>query len=139
MYLDCVNVSNTSFAIRPSWADLNRNHPEKLDPALRRPGRFDIQISFHHTTPAQAKALFKHFYPISQFDHDSTVKEKGIMTSEQLEELADAFVSAIFTEDESTDIKAGRTLSMAALQGYLIGHKKDPLIAVEKAKAWARS
>jgi SpoVK/Ycf46/Vps4 family AAA+-type ATPase len=40
------------------------NHPDKLDPALRRPGRFDVKISFSHATTTQATTIFQHFYAL---------------------------------------------------------------------------
>ncbi|ORY24988.1 P-loop containing nucleoside triphosphate hydrolase protein, partial [Naematelia encephala] len=43
------------------------NHPERLDPALSRAGRFDVHLAFFHASRAQARALFLHFYPLEDF------------------------------------------------------------------------
>ncbi|EIW69397.1 hypothetical protein TREMEDRAFT_62261 [Tremella mesenterica DSM 1558] len=45
------------------------NHPNRLDPALSRAGRFDVQIAFTTAIPSQARALFLHFYPAEDFTH----------------------------------------------------------------------
>ncbi|KAL4260988.1 AAA ATPase family protein [Pleurotus pulmonarius] len=39
------------------------NHIERLDPALRRPGRMDIWVEFKYATRAQAEALYRNFFP----------------------------------------------------------------------------
>ena len=42
---------------------MTTNHRNKLDPALIRPGRCDIDIELKNATQAQAESLFLHFYP----------------------------------------------------------------------------
>jgi chaperone BCS1 len=42
---------------------LTTNHREKLDPALIRPGRVDVQVEFGHATAEQAQRLYKVFWP----------------------------------------------------------------------------
>jgi chaperone BCS1 len=42
---------------------MTTHHKEKLDPALLRPGRADLQIELGNATPYQLKGLFKRFYP----------------------------------------------------------------------------
>ena len=41
---------------------LTTNHPEKLDPALVRPGRVDRKVELGYATPDQARRLFLWFY-----------------------------------------------------------------------------
>ena len=41
---------------------LTTNHPERLDPALVRPGRVDRSFHLGNTTPDQARRLFEWFY-----------------------------------------------------------------------------
>ncbi|WWC87130.1 uncharacterized protein L201_002016 [Kwoniella dendrophila CBS 6074] len=148
------------------------NHPERLDSALSRPGRFDVQLSFHDATYEQAKLLFKHFFPYlgnnSNLSKDeSTLSEKKvncvlpgkIESDGQLEELAEQFAHGVFNpnliikscdqpdvdlekayqaeEDYKTKIEV--QISMAALQGYLLMHKKDPNQAAIQASAWSDS
>lgn len=42
---------------------LTTNHPERLDPALLRPGRCDVRIEFGPATADQAARMFARFYP----------------------------------------------------------------------------
>jgi chaperone BCS1 len=42
---------------------MTTNHPEKLDPALVRPGRIDLQLAIENPTPRQVQRLFERFYP----------------------------------------------------------------------------
>ena len=46
---------------------MRRNHPERLDPALIRAGRFDVKIQFNNAFPSQARDLFQHFFPLEDF------------------------------------------------------------------------
>ena len=42
---------------------MTTNHRDKLDPALIRPGRVDMEIKFENATTAQASELYQLFYP----------------------------------------------------------------------------
>lgn len=41
---------------------MSTNHPERLDPALVRPGRVDLRIKFGLCTKAQVAVYARHFY-----------------------------------------------------------------------------
>ena len=43
---------------------MTTNHPEKLDPALVRPGRIDFTMELGKATPEQAQRMFHRFYGI---------------------------------------------------------------------------
>jgi chaperone BCS1 len=126
----------------------DRNLPERLDPALSRAGRFDVRLTFSNAIPAQARALFLHFYPLADFlqiNHaDDTSREKasvGITSQSDLEAMADDFATVVFPTGKP-DEAGGRHdvgVSMAALQGYLLQYKEDPRNAVEDAGGWART
>lgn len=45
---------------------MTTNHPEKLDPALVRPGRIDVHIELQNATEDQIKRLYRRFYPTSK-------------------------------------------------------------------------
>ncbi|WVF70017.1 hypothetical protein IAT40_004803 [Kwoniella sp. CBS 6097] len=147
------------------------NHPERLDSALSRPGRFDVQLAFDDATPCQAADLFKHFFPLSKFselsasspldaaaekmgesDDDKVEKAKAklnlLESEEELDNLAQKFANDIFSPttaevahqsgSESESASDSRlSVSMAAIQGYLLTHKKDPRRASSKAGDWA--
>lgn len=84
---------------------MTTNHIERLDPALIRPGRADVKLSFGNATATQAGRLFERFFP-------------GHVA------LAAAFAGQI--ED-------GR-FSMATLQDYLMLHRRDPDQAVRRVE-----
>ncbi len=42
---------------------LTTNHRERLDPALIRPGRIDVEIELGRATPSQLRGLLQRFYP----------------------------------------------------------------------------
>lgn len=81
---------------------LTTNHRDRLDPALIRPGRVDMEVEFRSATPEQAAALFKRFFP-----------------------EADALAQRV------AELLPGN-VSMAALQGHFILHKHDPQAAVNE-------
>ncbi|KAJ1302960.1 hypothetical protein OPQ81_003252 [Rhizoctonia solani] len=91
------------------------NHPERLDPALSRPGRMDVKIEYTHSTQWQAEQLFRLFYPLEP------AAEKGSMDIH-----AQAFASAI----------PPKKLSVAQLQGYLMRYKGQPELAAKEIGKW---
>ena len=80
------------------------NHPERLDPALVRPGRIDRRVEIGHATKEQAGRFFARFFP----DGDPAVR--------------DYFVDCI----------PERRLSMSAIQTHLIRYAHDADEAVER-------
>jgi chaperone BCS1 len=86
---------------------MTTNHREKLDPALIRPGRADVQVEIPNAGADQARRLFTRFYPQA--------------CSRLVEQFA--------------DVVADGTFSMAALQGQLQEHKRDPEAAVRAIEA----
>jgi chaperone BCS1 len=142
-----------------------RNHPDRLDHALSRPGRLDVHMAFTSAEPSQARALFLHFYPLEEFEVDpismsisssssirithqassekeiSTDKRGPIITCQaDIDALADKFTQAIFPEGEKGKVGGiqGATVSMASLQGYLLKYKEDPQDAAGLAAEWAK-
>jgi chaperone BCS1 len=83
---------------------MTTNHLDRLDPALVRPGRADVKLGFENASADQARRLFERFFPDEPH-------------------LAEAFAGRI--ED-------GRH-SMAALQDYLMLHRRQPAEAVRRA------
>lgn len=91
---------------------MTTNYPQHLDSALIRPGRVDMTVEFELATHEDIDALFCNFF--------SSAREKD------LDGLAESF---------STKIGEGR-FSIAALQGYLMAHKHDPMSAIQDIDAW---
>jgi chaperone BCS1 len=89
---------------------LTTNYPDRLDPALIRPGRVDRKIELGHATADQARRLFLWFY------------EGSGPSPSQLEELADLFTA---------QVPAGR-ICMAAIQEHLLRHRDEPEAAAHE-------
>jgi chaperone BCS1 len=106
------------------------NHPEHLDDALLRPGRFDVHVPFTYAKRAEIAALFKHFYatiPGSEKVPRSDSKETLTGASE-LDQAADRFADSV--------TKDGVNVSLAAIQGFLILYKRDLEMAQRKIDSW---
>ncbi|KAI9638064.1 P-loop containing nucleoside triphosphate hydrolase protein [Dioszegia hungarica] len=129
------------------------NHPEKLDPALTRAGRFDVRVPFHSASPEQARLLFLHFFPAEDFrqDHktddplssevklaDSGVSLTDTLDQAELDSLARAFSEAVFPNGGAGGVE-GTRVAMASMQAYLLNFKESPRMAVSQAAEWARS
>ncbi|GMM51281.1 bifunctional AAA family ATPase chaperone/translocase [Starmerella bacillaris] len=80
---------------------MTTNHPERLDPALIRPGRVDFKALIDNATPNQVKNMFQQFYG---------------------PEYAEEFVELV--------LKRNIPVSTAQLQGLFIFHKGDPKGAI---------
>ncbi|CAR29145.1 hypothetical protein ZYGR_0Z00660 [Zygosaccharomyces rouxii] len=85
---------------------MTTNHPEKLDPALMRPGRIDYKVYIGDATPYQVEKMFMKFYPGES-------------------ELCKQFVDKI----RNLDI----TVSTAHLQGLFVMNKDQPAKALHMA------
>lgn len=111
-----------------------------LDPALSRAGRFDVHVPFSTASPVQARDLFLHFYKPSQSSGPLASGEKTTATAPFADSsavnLTRAFPTGSYTEVGGKD---GATVSMAALQCYLLGYKEDAIAAFVNAGEWARS
>jgi chaperone BCS1 len=84
---------------------MTTNHKAKLDPALIRPGRADVDLEFGYADKIQAARIFQRFYP--SIDHHWS-KEFAECMREQT--------------------------SMADIQGHLLKHKKDWQTALDTWK-----
>lgn len=78
---------------------MTTNHPEKLDPALIRPGRVDYKVLIDNATPDQIRQMFLRFY---EGEHD----------------YCEAFVRLA--------IEINKPISTAMLQGIFVANKGRP-------------
>jgi mitochondrial chaperone BCS1 len=91
---------------------LTTNHPERLDPALLRPGRVDRKIELGYATPDQARRLYLWFY-----------RGCGLAHSELLRE-ADRFGAQV----------PPAKIGMAAIQEHLLRHRHSPESAAHEVE-----
>jgi chaperone BCS1 len=94
---------------------MTSNRPEKLDSALIRPGRVDRRYKLTWACPEQAERLFLRFF------HDNAETQSEAFKTNGLEGKARAFGAKV----------GGKQISMAALQGYLLEYRNDPIKAEE--------
>ncbi|TFY79953.1 hypothetical protein EWM64_g4058 [Hericium alpestre] len=108
------------------------NRLEALDPALTRPGRFDIKVEYKLASSIQAKALFERFFsgtpesPISSSSDGEGTPGPDAKFHRDYLCMAVEFASAI----------PDQTFSMAELQGYLLTYHLDPRQAVRDIRMW---
>merc|ERR1711953_1370003 len=77
---------------------MTTNHPEKLDPALVRPGRVDVRARFHCAARPAIEEIFCNFF------------KGSVLDSIELHQLAATFAEGC----------ASGALSIAAVQGHLM-------------------
>jgi chaperone BCS1 len=85
---------------------MTTNHPEKLDPALIRPGRVDLRVEIGWPDEDQVGRIFLRFYP------------------EASAEQVDRFVGAVF------GVGPVGSISMAAIQAHLSNYSDDAELAI---------
>lgn len=95
---------------------MTTNYPERLDPALTRPGRVDMQVYIGYASDEQLAKAFNRFYP----------PEEG-----KLNGLA--FVKAVEAARKTIKLPKRKKveLSMADVQSYFLLHKDRPEEAIK--------
>ena len=89
---------------------MTTNHPERLDPALIRPGRVDLSVLIDDASPTQAKRLFEQFY-----GYEDGAEGWENLSNNELERFGVRVEGLVANEMEK-----GKRASMAALQGLFI-------------------
>ncbi|RDI84475.1 hypothetical protein Vi05172_g5528 [Venturia inaequalis] len=140
---------------------MTTNHPEKLDPALLRPGRVDMQIAFTLATKHQIREIFSKMYHSSDQPADSAslMQEKTPLINGHAHANGDTKGINGFTGSNSTSPSSSATghyskddikrlayefaeivpeekFSPAEVQSFLITMKKDPQRAMDEVEKW---
>jgi mitochondrial chaperone BCS1 len=89
---------------------LTTNHPERLDPALVRPGRVDRKVELGYATADQARRLYLWFY------RDSA------LSAAELSREAERFALQV----------PANKVCMAAIQEHLLRHRRNPEVAAHE-------
>ncbi|KEQ75020.1 P-loop containing nucleoside triphosphate hydrolase protein [Aureobasidium namibiae CBS 147.97] len=125
---------------------MTTNHPEKLDPALIRAGRVDMQISFSYATASQIRSLFLRMYAGDNVP-SVTAKASGLKTEPMVEVAGkiagsgDAEPPLAKEELEDLSVRFAAELpegrfAPSDVQGYLLLYRKKPREAVDKVGVW---
>lgn len=138
---------------------MTTNYPEKLDSALIRPGRVDLQIKFTLATRMQVEEIFRRMYsdeadgkkcdgsdggekkyaPEKKGNDDKRKKEArwGAATSNKSPNFA-TLPPEQLTEmaGQFADALPEAVFSPAEIQGYLLQKKSDPQGALDGVGEW---
>ena len=95
---------------------MTTNHPERLDPALIRPGRVDMHVEFKYASKHQIHEIFIRMYTPYGVNKPSKFDSNAVSL------LADEF----------TQLVPADTFSPAELQQHLLLHRNRPQEAVDR-------
>lgn len=132
---------------------MTTNYPEKLDSALIRPGRVDLQIKFTLATSEQIQEIFRRMYSneadvrkTKDLTKENEKKKKqtsrtGTQTPPVASPMKPSFVTlpaerlAEMSKDFASQLPEN-TFSPAEIQGFLLMRKTDPDGALAGVKDW---
>jgi chaperone BCS1 len=132
---------------------MTTNHPEKLDPALIRPGRVDMQIAFTLATKHQIREIFSKMYHTNDQPVDSaiTLSEKTLLENgnanhingEAKTQQPSSTTKRHYSQEEIralanqfAELVPEGKFSPAEVQNFLITRKKDPQRAMQEVGKW---
>jgi mitochondrial chaperone BCS1 len=88
---------------------MTTNHPERLDPALMRPGRVDAKEYLGHATHFQMKQMFSRFYGGS----DDSAEEFATLLSTSNLQISTAYLQGLFVSNKGDPEGARREAKKA--------------------------
>ena len=137
---------------------MTTNHPEKLDPALVRPGRIDLSIAFGYSTTSDIKELFSAIYSTLEGDlrvspterlspklrarmakrsstsHSTNSTNANVVIHKGTRKFSEEQIR-LWAAEFAERVPAGE-FTPAEIQGYLLNYKTDPEGAIEGAARW---
>ncbi|KAB2578122.1 ATPase AAA+ type core [Lasiodiplodia theobromae] len=139
---------------------MTTNHPEKLDDALIRPGRVDMQVEFSLATHEQMRDIFIRMYSPDEDNQSSQPirrrvtnnvhkqpKLNGAANGESIKPKLPVSVSlpALSKDelrhmaDKFAEFMPEGKLSPAEVQNFLLTRKKEPERALEEVEGWCKA
>jgi len=131
---------------------MTTNQPEKLDPALIRPGRVDMRVEFGLATLHQIEEIFFHKYwsdsetqngcrPDTPLKEEDDTEQEGMGIREGMGEVVMRVhglnrIEVRRMAQEFSKLLPEGTFSPAEVQNFLIATKKDPQIALKEVEEW---
>jgi len=106
---------------------MTTNHRERLDEALIRPGRVDLQTKFAYADRKIIHGLFRAIYEVNETDKRILKFPTDFPNDDEIADLANAFAEKV----------QENVFSPAEVQGFLLKHKKNPRGAAAEVAAWA--
>lgn len=113
---------------------MTSNTPEKLDAALIRPGRVDLQVAFALATPNQTYETFMRMYTPTA-DEQAAGLCLPLRKSRAVSEITDSKILQEMAQRFSAKLPGG-TFTPAEIQGYLLLRKKRPQKALDDLQNW---
>lgn len=107
---------------------MTTNHPEKLDPALTRPGRVNMQIYMGFIKLEQAKDMVRHYYQSAATDASLKCIEEAFVENHRLLpggfKMSPAEMEQLCAECDTIEQLGGRIVSKGrdVLEKTLLGH-----------------
>jgi mitochondrial chaperone BCS1 len=136
---------------------MTTNYPEKLDDALIRPGRVDMQVKFGLASHLQIREIFLRMYsnhkdkPAQSGADDSIAFINKSMNGAAKGNRVDSGISTPISPSGASPFTPGglekiadefanrlpeNRVSPAEVQGFLLTRKKEPLRALEEVEKW---
>jgi chaperone BCS1 len=80
---------------------MTTNHPEKLDPALIRPGRIDQKLELSYMAPIDVVAMLRHYFK-TEISDDQRERVEQVILKENLE-ITPAQVEQLAMEQDNIE------------------------------------
>jgi ATPase family associated with various cellular activities (AAA) len=120
---------------------MTTNHLDRLDPALIRPGRVDVQVLVENPQLQQIEDMFMRFHPPSTKDEDEDEDEEEVQEEEEEERRRHHHhgCARAWAKSFARALSPMQQLSMAQVQKMLMSTRGDPEAAARMAAAASRS